>query len=1308
MKKTTSLLLVMLFLGLSVQSQTTKNSLRTIAGTISNGEKIVSNVTILNKNSLKGTVTNTYGNYEISAKTNDVLEFSYVGYKKVTIQIEDVTKTLNITLTQVRNELDEVVVTTKKRDKRTPIEKAMTMEFTSFDGRKIKPGRSSGAVFYYDNKDLKVFNTQFLDQVLASRFFNVRNLDYDGVFYKIAQAPPIEFSEVEHMFVMKKANLVIIRTKNHPDVRKAKIAEITAKNQNQYYYEKDALAIKKLSKVKGELKNITGSVSHLENSLEGVHVVNRTRNLGVKTDENGRYRIAVNTGDILKYSYVGFNSVQIIVEDITSVLNIKISPKVSQLDEVTVATKKRVKRTPIEKAMKMEISGFGKVAKSYGAVSYFDNEAMKVFAPGLPLEEVLNGRLSLRKEKNDFGEDVLKFRTVFGDLIEATIDYDGDYYKIAPPIDFSEVEHMFVMKKEALIIIRTKNHPDVRKAKIAEVTAQNQNQNYYEEDALVLKKPSKVKGGLKNITGSVSHLENALEGVHVVNRTRNLGVKTDKNGHYTIAVNTGDILKYSYVGFNSVQIVVEDITSVLNIKISPKVNQLDNVIVTSKKKQLNKVALYGQKEIATISTSAGKLNLKGSGFDVDYLSGKDLPSYCDAAPKGANPLKCAAENKFPFLVRLHETDSEPVWDIDGVKYDTNQLPQFSVSEVTDMWLLKNASARFGAKKVIIVKTVRNLENLKAEKEKVAEKHKNQQFYKEDAFVAKNNISNENSKRQKRKNTIRIIIEGKVVSNNVPIRDVNIRVEGSAVGVFSNANGEFKLETYTGDILRFSHISYENLAVVIENDTKVLNITLTPLINELDEVTAINLKSKGRATIKAKKANKKFVTARGNIDPKRTGFAMSFVDGEDIYSIYPSITDALVGKVPGVRKDFITGKLIIRESTSINTPYYAIWDVDGYIFEDEPPIDLNNIKSVRILKTLAGTNKYGTRGVGGVAVVKTKSGNFNPKNAAQNKINDKYTNKEFYRDDAEIFDPNSSDNSIFANLLEKFKSKKDAYVYYTQNLKNKAKNYSNNIDVALKFINHFKDQNLGVSIFKEIAIKNDENPEILKSIAYYYQVLNERKEAIKLYEKIYRLRPKYAQSTRDLGNAYLENDLYNKSWKLYMGYLLKGNNVSKEGIGQLIYNDMEWLYFQRDNQTKITQKFTPVNKDIDEFKNDTRLVFEWNTSEAEFELEFVNPELRSYVFDHSLDANPELIKEEKAIGYSSKYFFIDNLQNGEWLVNLKYKGNKKPEPTFFKITAHYNWGKPTEYKKTYVYKMENQRNKIQLLKINKQHLTVANN
>ena len=52
---------------------------------------------------------------------------------------------------------------------------------------------------------------------------------------------------------------------------------------------------------------------------------------------------------------------------------------------------------------------------------------------------------------------------------------------------------------------------------------------------------------------------------------------------------------------------------------------------------------------------------------------------------------------------------------------------------------------------------------------------------------------------------------------------------------------------------------------------------------------------------------------------------------------------------------------------------------------------------------------------------------------------------------------------------------------------------------------------------------------------------------------------------------------------------------------------------------------------EEFKG-TRLVFEWNNSEAEFEIQFVNPENQYYKWKYSLADNEEEIYNAKEYGY----------------------------------------------------------------------------
>ena len=455
--------------------------------------------------------------------------------------------------------------------------------------------------------------------------------------------------------------------------------------------------------------------------------------------------------------------------------------------------------------------------------------------------------------------------------------------------------------------------------------------------------------------------------------------------------------------------------------------------------------------------------------------------------------------------------------------------------------------------------------------------------------------------------------------------------------------------------------------------------------------------------KRKKIEEEYYTSRGNESAKGSGFSQNYIDGSGMTNVYVNIQEALIGKIPGYTYEQVSGKAYLRgKNMSVTQDYPVAWEIDGVFTTEAPIVDLNQIKSVRAIRAMGASNKYGSQAPGGVIIITTVNGDFMPTKSKKETFKEEYANSNFYQDDASVSTLEIKEQNKFSAAMELYGNKEKAFDYYNKVLKNKITNYGDHISVALKFIEFYNDKAIALKILNEQALKNNRNPEILKSLAYYYEWLGNKRSAITTYERIYEIRPQHAQSFRDLANAYANYDLYDKAWKLYYSYYLKGRVVSSEGIGELIYSEMEWLYYLRKNQTKIKQNFTPLNKTLEEFQKDVRMVFEWNTSEAEFDLEFVSPDRRAYVFDHSLSANNSLIIDEKQVGYSSKLFFIEELGDGKWLVNLTYKGNKKALPSFMKVTTYYNWGKPNEKKKVDVYKLEIQNQKASLLNFDSEY------
>ncbi len=75
---------------------------------------ILENVNILNLNQIKGTTTNKEGIFQITAKVNDTLYFSYLGFETINVRVtEDWLKFGNVTISMTEQgiALDEVTVT---------------------------------------------------------------------------------------------------------------------------------------------------------------------------------------------------------------------------------------------------------------------------------------------------------------------------------------------------------------------------------------------------------------------------------------------------------------------------------------------------------------------------------------------------------------------------------------------------------------------------------------------------------------------------------------------------------------------------------------------------------------------------------------------------------------------------------------------------------------------------------------------------------------------------------------------------------------------------------------------------------------------------------------------------------------------------------------------------------------------------------------------------------------------------------------------------------------------------------------------
>ena len=178
------------------------------------------------------------------------------------------------------------------------------------------------------------------------------------------------------------------------------------------------------------------------------------------------------------------------------------------------------------------------------------------------------------------------------------------------------------------------------------------------------------------VTGLVTDQNDVpLAGVSIVLKGTTKGVSTNFDGIYKIQASPGDILVFSYIGFKTTEVTVgEDAT--VNLKMTPSVSQLDEVILTA----------IGTKQLkdetgATSSTVQPEEIVKsGETGVINSLSGK------------VSGLRIARQNGDPGAgsniqirgINSIEGDSNPLIIIDGIPISNDSFDDDGVGGSTDV------------------------------------------------------------------------------------------------------------------------------------------------------------------------------------------------------------------------------------------------------------------------------------------------------------------------------------------------------------------------------------------------------------------------------------------------------------------------------------------------------------------------------------------------------------------------------------------------------------------------------------------------
>ena len=224
------------------------------------------------------------------------------------------------------------------------------------------------------------------------------------------------------------------------------------------------------------------------------------------------------------------------------------------------------------------------------------------------------------------------------------------------------------------------------------------------------------------------------------------------------------------------------------------------------------------------------------------------------------------------------------------------------------------------------------------------------------------------------------VRGTVTNEDgAPVIGVTVLEEGTTTGTVTDLDGNYSL-TVSGPeaVLSYSYIGLETVTRPVGTNN-VIDVTLAENAELLGEVV---------------------VTALGFTENKdELGYASSTVSGSNVVEASEStLINALSGKASGVRISRNSGDpgagayIQIRGISTIDRDAQPLIVVDGIPISNDSrgsqeslaaqsrlnDINPNDIASVTILKGASAAALWGTRALGGVIVIKTKSGQYNRK------------------------------------------------------------------------------------------------------------------------------------------------------------------------------------------------------------------------------------------------------------------------------------------------------------------------------------------
>ena len=206
----------------------------------------------------------------------------------------------------------------------------------------------------------------------------------------------------------------------------------------------------------------------------------------------------------------------------------------------------------------------------------------------------------------------------------------------------------------------------------------------------------------KTVSGTVKDKDGSLPGVSVLIKGTTTGTDTDFDGKYSIKTKSGDVLVFSYLGYESVERTVGS-AATINVTMKEGGEVLEEIVVRSYGRALNSkksaasLARVDGKTIEQIPINSVDQVLQGAAAGVSVNTGSGQPGQSGT-----------------IIIRGRSSlsgDIEPLFIIDGIPVDQDNFRSLNQNDIQTIDVLKDAAATSlygnrGSNGVVLVTTKR--------------------------------------------------------------------------------------------------------------------------------------------------------------------------------------------------------------------------------------------------------------------------------------------------------------------------------------------------------------------------------------------------------------------------------------------------------------------------------------------------------------------------------------------------------------------------------------------------------------------------